>query len=84
MIRGLQGEGDSFLDNNHVLATAKHFLGDGGTKNGIDQGNTIISEKDLREIHGEPYFAAIVRVFKLSWLALIHGMEKKHMAVIIF
>ena len=59
MIRGLQGEGDTFLDNDHVLATAKHFLGDGGTKNGIDQGNTIISEKDLREIHGEPYFAAI-------------------------
>ena len=59
MIRGLQGEGDSFLDNDHVLATAKHFLGDGGTKNGIDQGNTIISEEDLREIHGEPYFAAI-------------------------
>ena len=59
MIFGLQGEGDSFLDNDHVLATAKHFLGDGGTKNGIDQGNTILSEKDLREIHGEPYFAAI-------------------------
>ena len=59
MIRGLQGEGDKFLDNDHVLATAKHFLGDGGTKNGIDQGNTIISEEDLREIHGEPYFAAI-------------------------
>ena len=42
MILGLQGEGDQFLDNNHVLATAKHFLGDGGTKNGVDQGNTIL------------------------------------------
>jgi beta-glucosidase len=41
------------------LATAKHFLGDGGTKDGIDQGNTIISEQELRDIHGEPYFAAI-------------------------
>ena len=59
MILGLQGEGDSFLDDNHVLATAKHFLGDGGTKDGIDQGNTIISEQELRDIHGEPYFAAI-------------------------
>ena len=59
MILGLQGEGDNFLDNNHVLATAKHFLGDGGTKDGIDQGNTIISEQELRDIHGEPYFAAI-------------------------
>ena len=59
MILGLQGEGDEFLDGNHVLATAKHFLGDGGTENGIDQGDTIISEQDLRDIHGEPYFAAI-------------------------
>ena len=59
MILGLQGEGDEFLDNNHVLATAKHFLGDGGTKNGVDQGNTILSEQELRDIHGKPYFAAI-------------------------
>lgn len=59
MILGLQGEGEEFLDSNHVLATAKHFLGDGGTENGIDQGNTILSEQDLRDIHGEPYFAAI-------------------------
>ena len=59
MILGLQGEGNSFLDDNHVLATAKHFIGDGGTKDGIDQGNTIISEQELRDIHGEPYFAAI-------------------------
>jgi len=59
MILGLQGEGDRFLDDDHVLATAKHFLGDGGTKDGIDQGNTIISEQELRDIHGEPYFAAI-------------------------
>jgi len=59
MILGLQGEGEEFLDSNHVLATAKHFLGDGGTENGIDQGNTILSEQDLRDIHGEPYFSAI-------------------------
>ena len=59
MILGLQGEGENFLDDNHVLATAKHFLGDGGTKDGIDQGNTNISEQELRDIHGEPYFAAI-------------------------
>ena len=59
MILGLQGEGDEFLDNNHVLATAKHFLGDGGTDGGIDQGNTILSEEDFKNIHGTPYFNAI-------------------------
>ena len=59
MIKGLQGEGKEFLDDNHVLATAKHFLGDGGTKNGVDQGNTILSEQKLKDIHGKPYFDAI-------------------------
>ena len=59
MILGLQGTSSEFLDENHVLATAKHFLGDGGTKNGVDQGNAIISEQKLRDIHGLPYYKAI-------------------------
>ena len=59
MILGLQGYEDNFLGNDHVLATAKHFLGDGGTENGVDQGNTILSELDFKETHGTPYYAAI-------------------------
>ena len=59
LIIGLQGEGDSFLGKEKVLATAKHFLGDGGTDKGIDQGDTIIDENSLKEIHGYPYYAAI-------------------------
>ena len=58
-VLGLQGEGDTLLDNNHVIATAKHFMGDGGTFEGIDQGNTRISEKGLRDLHGYPYFDAL-------------------------
>ena len=58
-ILGLQGEGDSFLSDQHVLATAKHFLGDGGTDKGIDQGNTISKESELKEVHGKPYYDAI-------------------------
>ena len=54
-----RAKGDSFLGKNHVLATAKHFLGDGGTYQGIDQGNTIISESKLKEVHGTPYYDAI-------------------------
>ena len=59
MILGLQGEGSNFLDGNHVAATAKHFMGDGGTLNGVDQGNTLISKEGLRNIHGQPYFQAL-------------------------
>ena len=59
LILGLQGEGATLLDENHVLATAKHFMGDGGTTNGVDQGNTKISELGLKELHGYPYFDAL-------------------------
>ena len=58
-ILGLQGEKSNFLDNNHVIATAKHFMGDGGTFEGVDQGDTRLSEKELRDIHGYPYFEAL-------------------------
>jgi len=58
-ILGLQGEKSNFLDNNHVIATAKHFMGDGGTYEGVDQGDTRLSEKELRDIHGYPYFEAL-------------------------
>lgn len=58
-IIGLQGSGNEFLDEHHVLATAKHFLGDGGTDNGVDQGDTILDEVTLKNIHGQPYYDAI-------------------------
>ena len=58
-ILGLQGEGEDFLAKDFVLATAKHFLGDGGTKDGIDQGDTIVDEVTLKNVHGMPYYAAI-------------------------
>jgi len=61
MVQGLQGTLDtpSFLDGNHILATAKHFIGDGGTNRGIDRGNNRSSEQDLLAIHGQGYAAAI-------------------------
>ena len=61
LVRGLQGPPSTrrLLDGPHVLATAKHFLADGGTRNGDDQGNADISEAELRDVHGMPYFAAL-------------------------
>src|SRR6266540_1838951 len=44
-----------------ILSTAKHYLGDGGTTGGDDQGNTELSEADLRAIHLPPFRAAIQR-----------------------
>ncbi len=55
---GFQGRKLS-ADPASVLACAKHFLGDGGTTNGIDQGNTVCDEATLRKLFLPPYAAAI-------------------------
>ncbi len=60
MVRGIQGvPGESFLNDHKAIATAKHFLGDGGTQHGIDQGNNLASEQALINIHAQGYIAAI-------------------------
>jgi beta-glucosidase len=59
MVEGLQGTGAAFLNRDHVISTAKHFLGDGGTDGGRDQGDNLASEAVLRDVHGAGYPAAI-------------------------
>ena len=57
---GLQGRpGEDWLEAGKVLATAKHFVGDGGTHEGVDQGDTRVEEDELAAIHGLPYGAAL-------------------------
>lgn len=54
-IKGLQvtsGEGN-------IIATAKHFIGDGGTVNGKDRGDNVCSEDELISIHAAGYIAAL-------------------------
>ncbi len=61
MVEGLQGNAqtDELLDQFHVIATAKHFLGDGGTVNGIDRGDNRDDEATLRDIHAAGYMSAL-------------------------
>jgi beta-glucosidase len=61
IVKGLQGEVGSpdFLRGDHVIATAKHYLADGGTFEGRDQGDARASEEVLRDVHGAGYPAAI-------------------------
>jgi beta-glucosidase len=56
-VEGFQGK--DLAGKESVLACAKHYVGDGGTTNGQDQGNTEIDEKTLREIHLPGYIATI-------------------------
>ena len=61
IVKGLQGNigSSGFMGEGRVISTAKHFLGDGGTINGVDQGNADISEEELRDIHLAGYLTAI-------------------------
>lgn len=61
IIEGIQGRpgAPDFLRGAHVIATAKHFLGDGGTEDGRDQGDNRHTEEELRDLFAAPYPAAI-------------------------
>ena len=51
IVKALQSEG--------LLATAKHFIGYGGTGQGIDQGDTRVPLETLLEVHGQGYYSAL-------------------------
>jgi len=61
MVAGLQGKAGTpeFLDESHVVASAKHFLGDGATLDGKDQGDARVSEAVLSAVHAAGYRTAI-------------------------
>jgi beta-glucosidase len=61
MVRGLQGEpgGGPLVQQGRIAATAKHFVGDGGTTEGFDQGDTNASEHELVRVHAAAYPAAV-------------------------
>ncbi|CAH8382087.1 unnamed protein product [Eruca vesicaria subsp. sativa] len=69
LVSGLQGEppkehpsGYPFLGGrNNVVACAKHFVGDGGTDKGINEGNTTVSYEELERIHLAPYLKCIAQ-----------------------
>lgn len=80
IVKGLQGGANQdFLGDKRVISTVKHFLGDGGTEGGDDQGNNTAIEQELFDIHGQGYVGALtagaqsVMVSFNSW----HG-KKNH------
>ncbi|KAI5675041.1 hypothetical protein M9H77_05991 [Catharanthus roseus] len=69
LVTGLQGQPPEGHPNGYpfvagrknVMACAKHFLGDGGTDKGINEGDTIISYEDLERIHMAPYLDCLAQ-----------------------
>ena len=89
IVSGLQGRPGEV----GVVACAKHWVGDGGTREGVDQGDTVLSEAELRRVHAMPYRPALeagvltVMVSHSSWNGrkchahryLIEGVLKEEM-----
>ena len=55
-VRGLQG---SLRRDDNVIATAKHFIGDGGTDQGKDQGINQAGSLQMINVHGQGYYSAL-------------------------
>lgn len=80
-VSGLQG---SFANDANVIATAKHFIGDGGTYLGIDQGENQASLSEMINLHGQGYYGALgagaqtVMASFNSWNNGTQNMGKMH------
>ncbi|RCV05634.1 hypothetical protein SETIT_1G098400v2 [Setaria italica] len=69
IISGFQGEipaggtlGVPFMaGQRNVAACSKHYVGDGGTTNGINENNTVATFHELLSIHMPPYYNAVIR-----------------------
>jgi beta-glucosidase len=80
IVRGMQGEKLGSPDS--ILACAKHYVADGATDQGVDQGDAKISEQELRAIHLPGYAAAVkagvgsIMVSYSSWNGQrLHGQK---------
>lgn len=89
-IRGFQGEkeSDTYLDETHVLACAKHFIGEGYTTDGVNQGNVEMTDEEFDVLLEsgvlDPYTMAInegVRTVMVSYNS-VNGVkchENRHL-----
>jgi beta-glucosidase len=82
MVAGLQGRAGTadFMSPGHTLSSVKHFVGDGATLDGRDQGDARVPEAELRDLHAAAYppaieaGAMIVMASYNSWNGVkIHG-----------
>ncbi|MFT6986113.1 MAG: beta-glucosidase, partial [Psychromonas sp.] len=76
MVSGLQEN----LTTDGILATAKHFIGDGAVRNGDDQGEAYITEDELINRQAMGYYAAleadvqiVMASFSSWWLTKLHA-----------
>lgn len=49
------------IHRKNVAACAKHYVGDGGTTEGINENNTVINRHGLLSIHMAGYYSSIIK-----------------------
>ena len=59
MVDGLQGGAKGLKTDTKVISNVKHWIGDGGTKNGKDRGENHASKEDLINIHAAGYISGL-------------------------
>jgi len=74
-INGLQGKGEKRFDENHIIATAKHFIADGEPIAGLNGSAFDVSERTLHEIHLPPFKAAVEEVHVGSIMPAHHSLN---------
>lgn len=58
-VLGMQGDDPNHVDQKHIAACVKHFMGYGVPRSGKDRTPSQISEAEMREKHFAPYVSAI-------------------------
>jgi beta-glucosidase len=77
-VTGLQGR---FGDDANVVASIKHFMGDGGTDQGKDRGVTKAGSREMMNIHAQGYYSGLqagaqtVMVSFNSWNDVAAGVD---------
>ena len=59
MVDGLQGGSEGLKSDTQVISNVKHWVGDGGTQNGVDRGENHYSEEYMMNIHAAGYFSGL-------------------------
>ncbi|MFA5340918.1 MAG: glycoside hydrolase family 3 N-terminal domain-containing protein [Clostridia bacterium] len=72
---GLQGTGEKYLDKDHIVATAKHFVADGEPLGGLNGAAMEISERSLREVHLIPFETLVKEGHVCSVMPAHHSLN---------
>ncbi|MBL8311271.1 MAG: glycoside hydrolase family 3 C-terminal domain-containing protein [Burkholderiales bacterium] len=72
IVRAMQGD---LVGDTNVIATAKHFIGDGGTQDGVDLGVTTATLAELEAVHGQGFRRALKANVQTVMASLHHWID---------